>query len=118
MVYDPADPLTHGAGSFFVNPCVQPGQGAALRAAHPDMPAFDLPDGRVKLAAAWLIERAGFPRGARLGRAGVSPRHALALVNLGGAGAAEVLRLAEAIQAAVQTTFAVTLEPEPRLVGF
>ncbi|MFH1466815.1 MAG: UDP-N-acetylmuramate dehydrogenase [Pseudomonadota bacterium] len=118
MVYDPADPLTHGAGSFFVNPTVTMVTGRRLMAAHPDLPAFDQPDGRVKLAAAWLIEHAGFPRGSRLGRAGLSPRHALALLNTGGATAAEVRALAAAIQAAVQAAFGVRLEPEPRFVGF
>ena len=118
MVYDPADPLTHGAGSFFTNPIVGRAVASSLRAVHADLPSFDQPDGQVKLAAAWLIEHAGFPRGAVLGHAGLSPRHALALLNLGGASAAEVWALAVAIQQAVQRTFGVALQPEPRLVGF
>lgn len=74
--------------------------------------------GRVKVPAAWLIEQAGFSKGYRLGRAGVSSRHTLALVNLGGATAAEILALAGEIGAAVEARFGIRLEMEPVMVGF
>jgi UDP-N-acetylmuramate dehydrogenase len=80
-------------------------------------PVFDAGAGRFKLAAAWLVERAGFPKGWTQGRAGVSRKHALALVNRGGATAHELLAAARAIRDGVRDRFGVTLEPEPVLVG-
>jgi UDP-N-acetylmuramate dehydrogenase len=71
----------------------------------------------VKLPAAWLIEQAGFSRGYALRAAGISSRHTLALVNLGGASAQDVLALAGEISAAVEARFGVRLEMEPVLVG-
>jgi UDP-N-acetylmuramate dehydrogenase len=74
--------------------------------------------------AAWLIEQAGFSKGYRMGRAGISSRHTLALVNLGGseghagASAAEILALAATITEAVEARFGLRLEMEPVLVGF
>jgi len=74
--------------------------------------------GRVKVPAAWLIEQAGFAKGYALGRAGVSSRHTLALINRGGAAAHEILALAEQIRSAVEARFGVRLEMEPVRVGF
>jgi UDP-N-acetylmuramate dehydrogenase len=71
----------------------------------------------VKLAAGWLIERAGVARGLRRGAVGVSSAHALALVHHGGGTTAELLAFAREIQAAVATRFGVGLVPEPTLVG-
>ncbi len=120
MVYDPTDPEHRTAGSFFTNPTVDPATAEAVAARCPEgttMPRFAAPDGRVKLAAGWLIERAGVSRGHRRGGAGVSSRHALALVNHGGS-AAELVALAREIQERVWQTFAVHLSPEPVFVGF
>jgi UDP-N-acetylmuramate dehydrogenase len=72
----------------------------------------------VKLPAAWLIEQAGFAKGYALGAAGVSSRHTLALVNRGGASAAEILALAGQISTAVEARFGIRLEMEPVMVGF
>jgi UDP-N-acetylmuramate dehydrogenase len=72
----------------------------------------------VKLAAGWLIEQAGVPRGTRFGRVGLSTRHALALVNLGDATARDVLDAALAIKRGVLEIFGVALRPEPELLGF
>ena len=111
------DPARLGnAGSFFQNPLVPAARAEALRAEHPALPAFPQPDGRVKLSAAWLIERCGW-RGRRRGAAGVSARHALVLVNHGGASGAELWALARDIRASVAERFGVTLVPEPRLIG-
>jgi UDP-N-acetylmuramate dehydrogenase len=114
----------HSAGSFFKNPMVreeQVRQIASVGGAEPPrFPAGPGPDnqGRVKVPAAWLIEQAGFSKGYSLGAAGISTRHTLALVNRGGATAAEILSLAAQIADAVEMRFGIRLEMEPVLVGF
>lgn len=123
---DPGDPNRRSAGSFFMNPVLPAADanavvaravasGAAGNAAA--VPRFPVPDGRTKLSAAWLIERAGFAKGFRRGAVGISTRHALALVHHGGGSTVELLALADAIRAAVAATFGVTLTPEPVFVG-
>lgn len=103
------------AGSFFKNPLVPAQQADALLQAHPGLPCFG--DGAMrKLSAAWLIDSCGW-KGHRDGDAGVSPDHALVLVNHGGATGAELLTLARRIAASVRERFGVALEPEPRVVG-
>ena len=72
----------------------------------------------VKTAAAWLVEHAGFEKGYRVGNVGISSRHALALVNKGGATAAELLALAREIRMRVEDRFSIRLAAEPVLVGF
>ena len=86
----------------------------------PRFPAGTGPEnmGRVKVPAAWLIEQAGFAKGYALGAAGVSSRHTLALVNRGGASAAEILALASQIATAVEARFGIHLEMEPVMLGF
>jgi len=110
MVLDPADPNARSAGSFFMNPVLSRAAFAELERRWQGA-AGDA----VKVPAAWLVERAGFPKGYRLGGAGVSERHALALVNLGGT-SAELLALADAIRAGVERRFGITLECEPEVV--
>ena len=106
------------AGSFFVNPVVDVETAARVEAvAGVAPPRFDAGGGRVKLAAGWLVERAGFVKGWGEGRAGLSRKHALALVNRGGATAAELLAVARAVRDGVRARFGVTLEPEPVFVG-
>jgi UDP-N-acetylmuramate dehydrogenase len=114
MVIDPADPDTVSAGSFFMNPIVDADAFARLDPAPPGWPQ---PDGRVKTSAAWLIERAGFHKGYARGRVAISSKHALALVNRGGASTAELLALAREIAAGVRERFGVDLQPEPTVVG-
>lgn len=113
------DPAVCGnAGSFFKNPLVSAADAAELTAREPTVASYPQPDGRCKLAAAALIERCGW-RGRALdgssGRAAVHDRHALVLVNRGGATGAEVLALAEAIRESVETRFGVRLESEPSI---
>ncbi|EZQ20001.1 UDP-N-acetylmuramate dehydrogenase [Halopseudomonas sp. SMJS2] len=111
------DPAQLGnAGSFFKNPLLPADQAAALLAAWPEAPHYPQPDGSVKLAAGWLIERAGW-KGHCRDRVGVHREQALVLVNLGGARGADVLALAEDIQRDVQAKFGVQLEMEPQRVG-
>ena len=114
------DPAVVGnAGSFFKNPIVTLGVFDAIRASEPSAVGYRQADGRVKLAAAWLIDRCGW-RGRSLsgssGRVAVHDRQALVLVNRGGATGAEVLALASAIQESVAERFGVALELEPVVV--
>lgn len=108
----PNPALIGNAGSFFKNPLVEPQAASALIQAHPEMPAWDTPDGIVKLSAAWLIESCGF-KGLRQGDAAVSEQHALVLVNAGQASGAEILALASDIQDGVRAKFGVDLDIEP-----
>jgi UDP-N-acetylmuramate dehydrogenase len=114
MVLDPGDHDTWSAGSFFTNPVLAAADAARLPAGAPRWPESD---GRVKVSAAWLIERAGFTQGYGGGRARVSSKHTLALTNRGGATTEELLALAREIRDGVRARFAVTLVNEPVLVG-
>lgn len=107
------DPAVVGnAGSFFKNPIVDAATQAALAASHPSLVSYPQADGSSKLAAGWLIDQCGW-KGRSLGPAGVHERQALVLVNRGGAQAADILALAQAIKADVQARFGVQLEQEP-----
>jgi UDP-N-acetylmuramate dehydrogenase len=124
MVLDPDDPDSVSAGSFFLNPVlsadefaaftqrVQRRLGDAVRA-----PSWPQGEDKVKVPAAWLIERAGFSRGYGVGRVGISSKHTLALVNRGGATTSELLGLARELRDGVRAAFGVALTPEPTLVG-
>jgi len=114
MVLDDADRDTWSAGSFFTNPVLDPAQAALLPAG---APRFSQPDGSVKTSAAWLIEQAGFGKGFGQGPARVSSKHSLALTNRGTATANDILDLARQIRAGVESSFGITLVPEPVLVG-
>ncbi|NBD96342.1 MAG: UDP-N-acetylmuramate dehydrogenase [Gammaproteobacteria bacterium] len=104
------------AGSFFKNPIVDAATAEALLEEHPGLPHWPMPDGHVKLAAAWMIERLGW-KGRSLGRVGVYRNHALVLVNHGGATHSELSALVRAITESVADSFGIVLEPEPVLVG-
>ncbi|PLZ03248.1 UDP-N-acetylenolpyruvoylglucosamine reductase [Burkholderia sp. WAC0059] len=107
------DPVQLGnAGSFFKNPVVDALQFDALLAREPQIVSYPQADGRVKLAAGWLIDRCGW-KGRALRAAAVHDRQALVLVNRGGATGADVLELAQAIRSDVRTRFGVELEQEP-----
>ena len=86
-----------------------------LAAKYPDLPRYPAPDGRVKLAAGWLIDRAGM-KGFRCGRVGVHERQALVLVNLGGATGGEVLALAREVQARVRERFGIAIDTEVNIL--
>jgi len=119
MVLNPGDPDTRSAGSFFTNPVLDAEQLARVTAAATGpVPRFDAGHGKVKVPAAWLIEHAGFGKGyGAPGRARVSSKHTLALINAGGATTADLLTLAREIRDGVHTAFGVTLTPEPTLIG-
>jgi UDP-N-acetylmuramate dehydrogenase len=124
MLLVEGDPNTRSVGSFFKNPVVsaQVFNEIARQSASPPpgFPAVGNTDAAdcVKIPAAWLIEQAGFAKGYRMGRAGISSQHTLALVNRGDATAGEILALADQIAAAVEQRFGIRLEMEPVLVGF
>ena len=103
------------AGSFFHNPIVPEAVGRAFALANPKAPAFPQADGSIKLSAGWLIEQAGL-KGYRQGPVGVSERHALVLVNHGGATRTELLALADHVVATVAARFGITLKREPELL--
>lgn len=117
MLIVQGDPDCRSAGSFFKNTVVSREHFERIAAQGAVPPSFPAEAGCVKIPAAWLIEQAGFSKGYSLGRAGISSRHTLALVNRGGASAAEILALAEKIASAVEERFGIRLEREPVLVG-
>ncbi len=133
MVLDHADHDTWSAGSFFTNPILSTQQAASLPEGAPRFPVTDhtravagtraapTVEGRVKTSAAWLIDHAGFTKGFAVADgapASLSTRHVLALTNRGGASAADLVALREAVVAGVRERFGVTLVPEPVAVGF
>jgi UDP-N-acetylmuramate dehydrogenase len=120
MVLDSGDENRRSCGSFFVNPVVPAADAArvaALAAPGGAMPQWPEPDGRVKLSAAWLIERVGFTRGERAGPVGLSTRHTLAIVCHDGARAADVAAFARRVRERVVERFGVRLTPEPVFWG-
>ena len=119
MVLDPADPDATSVGSFFMNPVVSTEMRRRLDELAPGpVPARPAGDGRWRVPAAWLIERAGWTRGDGDGPVGLSTKHPLAIVNRGGARAADVVRFAASIKRRVADTCGVWLLPEPVFVGF
>ncbi len=121
MLIVPGDPDCQSAGSFFKNPVLSEKQHADLekraRAKGLSIPIYPALEKNKKVSAAWLVEKSGFARGYGFGHVGISSKHALAIVNRGGATAAEVLALKDQIQQRVEEIWGLHLEPEPVLVG-
>lgn len=110
------DPAVLGnAGSFFKNPVVEASVAENLLKAYPDMPHYPAPEGRVKLAAGWLIDRAGM-KGHRAGNVGVHERQALVIVNHGGATGGEVIAFARTVQARVREKFGIEIDTEVNIL--
>ncbi|MEO7055461.1 MAG: UDP-N-acetylmuramate dehydrogenase [Caldimonas sp.] len=110
------DPAVVGnAGSFFKNPVVTPEQCRDIIGRDPEVVHYPMPDGSVKLAAAWMIDACGW-KGKSVGDAGVYEKQALVLVNRGAAIGNEVMTLALAIQESVYGRFGIRLELEPVVV--
>lgn len=130
MVISPEDPDSRSAGSFFKNPILGRDEFARLvekarslgqisdAESPPSFPAGPPPDDRIKVPAAWLIERSGFHKGETRGPVGLSSKHTLAIINRGGAKAGDVLGFVEEITHRVEERFGVHLTPEPVFVGF
>jgi UDP-N-acetylmuramate dehydrogenase len=127
MVIDDDDPNRRSVGSFFVNPVVD---AAALESVVASArvlgilgfdqlpPAHEVGEVRHKLSAAWLVEHAGFPRGATRGRVGLSTKHALALIHRGQGSTEEFIRFARDIRRGVRAHLGIDLKPEPVFWGF
>jgi len=127
MVIDPEIADSRSCGSFFMNPIVDQETVARVReialqkglmSAEEKMPEFPAGGGKVKLSAAWLMERAGLKKGEVRGNVGLSSRHVLALINCGGGTSDEVQAMVRHAQQTVQNRFGIDLHPEPVFVGF
>ncbi|HEV2116670.1 MAG TPA: UDP-N-acetylmuramate dehydrogenase [Terriglobales bacterium] len=122
MLIVPGDEDCRSAGSFFKNPVLTSEQHQQLseRAATLGLqvPSYPALSAQHKVSAAWLVEHSGFAKGYNRGPVGISHKHALALVNRGGATAADVVALKDEIQQRVEETFGIQLSPEPVFVGF
>ncbi|WP_115717122.1 UDP-N-acetylmuramate dehydrogenase [Gallaecimonas mangrovi] len=112
----PDPKLLGNAGSFFKNPTLSQADFAEISRQYSNVPGYPTTEGQVKIAAAWLIDQAGW-KGKKLGAAGVHHQQALVLVNHGQAKAEELLSLARQIRDDVKNKFGVTLTPEVRLIG-
>lgn len=110
------DPKIQGnAGSFFMNPIVSLAYFEGLQKIYPDIPYYQLDGGKIKIPAAWMIDRCGW-KGKQVGRAGVHSRQALVLVNCGGATGDEVISLSRQIQDSVFQKFGVKISPEVNFI--
>ncbi len=122
MLIVPGDDDARSAGSFFKNPLVTQHQYEELEGELGSrglvLPSYPAGAGSRKLPAAWLIEHAGFAKGYNRGAVGISRRHTLAIVNRGGATAADIVALKDEIQSRVLSEFGIQLQPEPVLLGF
>jgi UDP-N-acetylmuramate dehydrogenase len=122
MLIVPGDPDSRSAGSFFKNPVLSEAEFRDLSGRAQSrglkMPSYPALDAQHKVSAAWLVERSGFAKGFTWGAAGISSKHALALINRGSARAADIVRLKDEIQSGVEKTWGIRLEPEPVFVGF
>ena len=107
---DPA--VLPNAGSFFQNPVVDAATAGSLLCHYPGLPTYPMADGRVKLAAGWLIEQAGW-KGRHLGPMGLYDRQALVLVNHGGGNGDDINRIMAAVQEDIHSLFGIELVPEP-----
>ena len=113
MLIVPGDPDCRSAGSFFKNPIISVESLGGIS----EVPHWPAGEGRVKLPAAWLLERAGFVKGYGSGRVRISSRHTLALTNRGGATFADLMGMQDEIVAGVFAKFGVRLEREPVVLG-
>jgi UDP-N-acetylmuramate dehydrogenase len=119
MVIEAGDPNSRSAGSFFKNPIVSQEKYEEIAAAADlPVPSFSAGTDAVKIPAAWLIEQSGYHKGFRMGNAGISSRHTLAIINCGRATASEIVDLMRFVQDGVHNKFGISLQPEPVFVGF
>ena len=110
------DPKVMGnAGSFFMNPIVAKEKLEALQRDYPRIPYYELPDGRVKIPAGWMIDQCGW-KGKSLGPAAVHDKQALVLVNRGGAKGSDIVALSEAVRASVRDKVGIDIHPEVNVI--
>jgi len=122
MLIIPGDEDCRSAGSFFKNPVAS---AAAYESLHKraqerglEIPSYPALNAYRKVPAAWLVENSGFQKGYSRGAVGISRKHALAIVNRGGAKAADIIALKDEIQQCVEEKWGIKLQPEPVFVGF
>ncbi len=123
MLIVPDDEDCRSAGSFFKNPIVSSAKYDEVAAVAQKLgsgapPKYPAEEGKVKIPAAWLVEHSGFHKGYTQGAVGISRKHALAIINRGGATAADIMALKHDVQKAVREKFKIELQPEPVFVGF
>ncbi|MEZ5053902.1 MAG: UDP-N-acetylmuramate dehydrogenase [Chitinophagales bacterium] len=99
------------AGSFFKNPEVEKTLALQIQHSHPNLPMYELENGKVKIPAAWLIEQCGW-KGKKIGNTGNHAKQALVIVNYGNASGTEIWQHAQQVQLSVNETFGIHLEPE------
>ena len=110
------DPKVMGnAGSFFMNPIVAKEKLEALQRDYPRIPYYELPDGRVKIPAGWMIDQCGW-KGKSLGPVAVHDKQALVLVNRGGAKGSDIVALSDAVRASVRDKFGIDIHPEVNVI--
>jgi UDP-N-acetylmuramate dehydrogenase len=122
MLIVPGEQDARSVGSFFKNPVMSDAffeeLSSRLQPRVLQVPSYPVGDGFRKLPAAWLVEHVGFTKGHTKGAVGISRKHTLAIINRGGATAAEIITLKEEIQSRVHDEFGIRLQPEPVFVGF
>jgi UDP-N-acetylmuramate dehydrogenase len=122
MLIVPGNDDCRSAGSFFKNPVLTEERYRELSALAVDkglrIPSYPALDAQHKISAAWLVEHSGFRRGYGDGRVGISGKHALAIINRGGATATDVVALKSEIQRRVHEIWGIDLHPEPVFIGF
>ena len=111
----PDPKVTGNAGSFFMNPIVAKDKLEALQRDYPRIPYYELPDGRVKIPAGWMIDQCGW-KGKSLGPAAVHDKQALVLVNRGGAKGSDIIALSDAVRASVRDKFGIDIHPEVNVI--
>jgi UDP-N-acetylmuramate dehydrogenase len=122
MLITAGDEDCRSAGSFFKNPVLGESEYQSLVAEATSrglqIPSYPMVSSQKKVSAAWLVEHSGFAKGFNLGSVGISRKHALAIVNRGGATAADIFELKYMIEQRVREQWGVQLMPEPVFVGF
>jgi UDP-N-acetylmuramate dehydrogenase len=122
MLIVPGDEDSRSAGSFFKNPVLTEDQfrklSARAQARGLEVPSYPALEAQHKVSAAWLVEHSGFTKGFRQGQAGLSTKHVLAIVNREEVNASEIIDLKDMVQQQVQSTWGISLDPEPVFVGF
>lgn len=111
----PDPKVTGNAGSFFMNPIVAKEKLEALQRDYPRIPYYELPDGRMKIPAGWMIDQCGW-KGKSLGPAAVHDKQALVLVNRGGAKGSDIVALSDAVRASVRDKFGIDIHPEVNVI--
>ena len=110
------DPKKIGnSGSFFKNPIVSLNQLELIKKKYPNVVNYEINENEFKIAAGWLIERAGW-KGKKFNNYGIHEKQALVLVNYGLANGMEIFELSEKIILDIKDKFGITLEREVNII--